>query len=478
MFPPGPPGLPLLGHFKTMMRPDLLKSFMEIHAKFGAVFSVNLGPRKRAVVIGSVDALKEAADKIVGRSPNMNWMNVDYRNGNGKDARGITYSTGKEWEEQRQFLHMRLSLKELVLGDTSLEQVIMNEAFELRSDLEKREGEDVEIGGEFTLTAVNVVWRLLAGKRFELDDKALNELVSNVRKKVSRFNYKGDYFLYPWLRHVAPGPLGFNVVKVAETGMKSLVEKAVSKHLSDRARTTRKSDIVTKDLIDAFINKTTDASETKMESSLQGELGMQSMNAVCLDMLSATIEKMSLTLAWTFLAMAKYTEAQKSVREELDAVLVGRRAVTLNDKVRLHRLRATILEVQRFACINAITMERRCPEDEDVKVGSFVIPRGTDVYFNYYAAQRDAFERPDDFDPSRFLVKGKFRSDSRADLIYGLGRRDCPGKAIAADFLFLAIGTLLQHFEVSPAADSLSMEAAEFGLLREPRPFKVSYQRR
>ena len=58
-FPPGPLGAPVLGHIPTILNDDFLKAFHLLHAKYGKVLSINLGPGPRTVIIGDFDVLKE-----------------------------------------------------------------------------------------------------------------------------------------------------------------------------------------------------------------------------------------------------------------------------------------------------------------------------------------------------------------------------------------------------------------------------------
>ena len=56
--PPGPYGLPLLGYLPLFWAEDILQCFEALHKKYGTIFSVNLGPGKRIVVIGDYEILK------------------------------------------------------------------------------------------------------------------------------------------------------------------------------------------------------------------------------------------------------------------------------------------------------------------------------------------------------------------------------------------------------------------------------------
>ena len=57
-FPPGPYGLPILG-YAPFLRRRFFDVIEDLHVKFGGIFSVNLGPNKRVVIIGDYEVLKD-----------------------------------------------------------------------------------------------------------------------------------------------------------------------------------------------------------------------------------------------------------------------------------------------------------------------------------------------------------------------------------------------------------------------------------
>ena len=57
-FPPGPWGVPFLGHLGTIVQTDFLEGFESLHAKYGKVCSANLGPGNRMVIIADYEVMK------------------------------------------------------------------------------------------------------------------------------------------------------------------------------------------------------------------------------------------------------------------------------------------------------------------------------------------------------------------------------------------------------------------------------------
>ena len=57
-------------------------------------------------MVSDVRVLRElfqGTDAFPARPPNMQWINQYFRFGNGRDSRGLLFSEGAEWAEQRKF---------------------------------------------------------------------------------------------------------------------------------------------------------------------------------------------------------------------------------------------------------------------------------------------------------------------------------------------------------------------------------------
>src|SRR5262249_360370 len=83
---------------------------------------------------------------------------------------------------------------------------------------------------------------------------------------------------------------------------------------------------------------------------------------------------------------------------------------------------------------------------DDCIVKGYNIPRDTIIYVNAWALHNDSTLWVDssNFIPERFDVE---EDKTHKFLPFGLGRRSCPGSALARRVASLALGTLIQCFE-------------------------------
>lgn len=87
--------------------------------------------------------------------------------------------------------------------------------------------------------------------------------------------------------------------------------------------------------------------------------------------------------------------------------------------------------------------------EEDEYMG-YHIPKGSTILVNIRGICHDPVEYADPyrFDPTRFLDDRKERDPT--ELVFGFGRRTCPGQSFAEASIFLHISAILSVFNISP----------------------------
>jgi len=193
----------------------------------------------------------------------------------------------------------------------------------------------------------------------------------------------------------------------------------------------------------------------------------------------AASDSTSSVLETFILAMTSFPEIQKRAQEELDRVLCGR-LPTHADITSLPYLSAIVKEVIRWRPIVPMGVPHFA--EEDTSYNGYFIPAGSVILYNSWAMLHDEEEYPDpeSFNPERFLNDDKNVSRNPADIIFGFGRRVCPGSHIGLSNIHISAASILTLFNINHAHDEngrpipLSCSIKPSGAVITPMPFQCS----
>lgn len=185
------------------------------------------------------------------------------------------------------------------------------------------------------------------------------------------------------------------------------------------------------------------------------------------------------TLMALIMAMVLWPEHQRKAQQELDRVL-GERLPDLVDLDALPYLEAVVRETYRCFPIVPLSIPHAASED-DVYRG-FLIRKGTVVIPNLWQVLHDEalYPAPNQFDPARWLRDGRIDPDmcDPRTVVFGVGRRICPGRHFADAAVRITAATLLRCFDFgtyvengAPVPPSGKMKT---GLLSYPEPFQCT----
>ena len=166
-----------------------------------------------------------------------------------------------------------------------------------------------------------------------------------------------------------------------------------------------------------------------------------------LTFLSAGHETTANTLSWSLYLLSQSPEWAARVRDEAD-----RELARPNDGLvdRLVATRAVVDEALRlYPPIAALS---RSAEQAD-RLGPQTIPRRALIVVSPYVLHRHRtlWERPDVFDPSRFMPESKGRVHRYAYLPFGAGPRTCIGSSFALQEATLVLAMLMHHYDLTLA---------------------------
>ncbi|KAK0184336.1 cytochrome P450 [Armillaria mellea] len=168
-----------------------------------------------------------------------------------------------------------------------------------------------------------------------------------------------------------------------------------------------------------------------------------------------------------FKAMTMFPEIQARAQDEIDSVTSGERLPSLDDRDegRLPYTLALLHEIFRWHSAVPSGFPHRTMEDDTYN--GYFIPKGSIVIYNIWQMSRDPdiYPNPEVFDPTRFMGPSP-QLDPR-ELIFGFGRRICPGRLLAEASVFMAMARLLAVFNITKVID-------ENGVLQEPVPGQVA----
>ncbi|KAF8726394.1 hypothetical protein HU200_019858 [Digitaria exilis] len=150
------------------------------------------------------------------------------------------------------------------------------------------------------------------------------------------------------------------------------------------------------------------------------------------------------TSEWAMALLLNHPEAIKKAQAEIDAFVGTSRLLNADDVPRLGYLQGIVNEALRLYPVLPLLIPHE--STADCTVGGYHIPSGTILLVNTYAIHRDpaVWAHPAAFKPERFLdgsAKGLLL------MPFGMGRRSCPGEALALRTLGLVLGTLIQCFD-------------------------------
>lgn len=179
------------------------------------------------------------------------------------------------------------------------------------------------------------------------------------------------------------------------------------------------------------------------------------------------------------LAMVLNPDVQKRAQSEINRVVTNDRLPDFGDRSNLPYITALMKEVLRWHSPAPQGIPHKLSRDDQYR--GYHLPTGTLVMLNVWHILHDPsiFKDPEEFHPERHLSEDPelaAKVDQAWRVVFGFGKRTCPGQPFAEDFLWLLFARLLSIFVFSPDPNNGSPTKAEFesGPLSHPMPFRCS----
>ncbi|KAI3780142.1 hypothetical protein L2E82_10088 [Cichorium intybus] len=188
-----------------------------------------------------------------------------------------------------------------------------------------------------------------------------------------------------------------------------------------------------------------------------------------MEIMIAGTDTTSTMVEWVMAELLHNPAVKTKVHEELTQVF-GTNIVEESQLSKLSYLDAVIKETFRLHPPLPLLIHRS--PDESCTVDGYTIPKGTIVFLNVFAIQRDPdnWPNPLEFKPERFLnKKWDYSGNNLKFFPFGAGRRMCPGVPLGEKMLTYILASLLHHFEWS-LPDNEELELSDkFGFVAKKK---------
>nr|XP_033330964.1 probable cytochrome P450 303a1 [Megalopta genalis]XP_033330973.1 probable cytochrome P450 303a1 [Megalopta genalis]XP_033330978.1 probable cytochrome P450 303a1 [Megalopta genalis] len=314
----------------------------------------------------------------------------------------------------------------------------------------------------FGVTVLNTLWRMMAGKRFNVDDKELTYLQRILTKLLTEIDMIGAPFgHFPILRFIAPEMSGYKPFLETHQQLWKFLKDELDSH-----KNTFTSDSP-RDLMDVYLTvlKSNKYSSTFSEAQLL---------AICVDLFMAGSETTSKALAFCFLYLVLFPEVQNKAHEEIDRVIGRKRPPTLEDRANMPYLNAIVLESLRMFMGRTLNVPHRALRDTTIL--GHKIPKDTMLIVNFNRILMDeSWGDPEDFRPERFIDEQGNIITPTAYFPFSIGRHRCMGENLARSNLFIITTALLQEFTFSTVPGEKKPSTKDFvdGVTSGPKPYRV-----
>lgn len=335
---------------------------------------------------------------------------------------GLLTAEDRQWRTQRRALAPLFSRKTVM----AFLRPMIDAANGLVERLAEREGQVVDLAVEVTRVTLDVLERTIFSDGLGRDREDIRMAMKRYFETIGRL----DPFDILGVPDVVPRPGRWKL-----RPMLRLFESTIDTIIATRrARVAADPPGVPRDILTLLLEaKDPETGQALSESEVRASI---------LTFIAAGHETTANCIAWTLYLLSQSSEWRERVQAEADREL-HRVGEDLAD--RLVETRAVIDESNRlYPPIAAISRVALGPD----RLAGQDIKRGTMVVIAPYILHRHRalWEKPNSFDPHRFLGRARERIDRYAYLPFGAGPRVCIGSMFALQEASLVVATLMRHF--------------------------------
>ncbi|XP_019355655.1 cytochrome P450 2U1 isoform X2 [Alligator mississippiensis] len=422
--PPGPASCPLLGNVGWGLLPcaGLVRRLLgagpgagavqphvlltALAGVYGSVLSLFVGSRP-LIVLSDFAAVREAlvtqAEAFSDRPALPVVLIITQK-------KGIVFAPyGPVWKQQRKFSHT--TLRHFGLGKNSLEPKIIEELKYIKEEIQTHGKEPFNPFSIISNGVSNIICTLAFGRRFDYEDVEFTTLLSLMSRGLQVCINSSVILvnICPWLYYLPFGP--FRELRQAELDITAFLKRIIAQHRENLDPENPQ------DFIDMYLLQVDEEKKKNKESSFNEDY----LFFIIGDLFIAGTDTTTNTLLWCLLYMSLYPEVQEKVHAEISAVIGPDQAPSLADKAKMPFTEATIMEVQRMTVVVPLSIPRMASKTAVLQ--GYTIPKGSVIVPNLWSVHRDpnTWEKPDDFQPTRFLDEKGQLIKRETFIPFGLG---------------------------------------------------------
>lgn len=187
-------------------------------------------------------------------------------------------------------------------------------------------------------------------------------------------------------------------------------------------------------------------------------------------------DTVSNALGFILICLANYSDIQQRVRAEINEVIADDATEISSEHLsNFPYLEMVIKETLRLYTPVPFTGRHLY---EDFEIGNHVIPKGTDIWLNYFALHRNPnyWTDPDKYDPERFSAENSANRHPFAFVPFSGGLRNCIGQRYAKAFMKIIIAQIIRKFEIVPVTKIDDLKLSFEMTIKTMEPMELKFK--
>ncbi|XP_075483269.1 cytochrome P450 71AU50-like [Primulina tabacum] len=430
--PPGPIGIPILGHFHLLGK-NPHHDLNQLARKYGPIMYLRFGYVPNIVISSPAGA------KLILKTHDLIFASRPHHEASQYIGYGQTNLSfgqyGPYWRNMRKLCTLELmnnhkinQFRDMRKAEIGLLVSSLKQAAESL--------QTVDISARVSGLSADMICLMVFGRKHaekDLNEKGFKAVVTEALQLGAKFNL-GDYFPY----------LGAIDLQGLTRQMKDLskifdwfLEKIINEHVEKKKKENKE----TVDFVDTMLRI--------MESGeAEFEFDRRHFKAVLLDLFVAGMDTSATTVECAISELMRHPQVMKKLQQELESISGLDHMIEESHIDNFQYLDMVIKETLRLHPVIPLLLPHESMED--YMIDGFHIPRKSRVIVNVWAIGRDpnVWPDPEKFTPERFAetdvdIRGR---DFRL-LPFGSGRRSCPGMQLGLTAVRLMLSQLVHCFD-------------------------------